>query len=255
MDIYRKRNRGVSWPVTIILLLLASLIAGTAGFFWQASVANSRLNANKELSEELKNVKNENESLQKQKTQLEKDVQALKEQVPQNTSKGERETIQNISDQLLHALKNKDMSKVAEFVHPDKGVRFTPYSFVDAKKDVKLAASEIPGLMTENTKRIWGTSDGKGDPIDMPFSEYYKKFVYDVDFLEAPDIVFNLPIQRGTSLVNIKEAYPDAKFIEYHFPGFDPQYNGLDWRSLQLVFEQKDGKWYLTGIIHSQWTT
>jgi len=42
--------------------------------------------------------------------------------------------------------------------------------------------------------------------------------------------------------------------VEYHFPGIDPQYGGLDWRSLRLVFQQSGGEWYLVGIIHDQWT-
>lgn len=181
-------------------------------------------------------------------------MQTLKDQIPQDVTKGRRETIQNISDQILLMLKDKDMSKLAKFVHPEKGVRFTPYSYVDVNKDVKITTAEFAGLMTETKKRLWGAFDGSGEPIDMTFPEYYKKFVYDADFLEAPQIVFNQPMKRGNSLVNIKEAYPDALFIEYYFPGFDPQYNGMDWRSLRLVFEQKDSKWYLVGIIHDQWT-
>ncbi|NJD02611.1 MAG: hypothetical protein FIA99_08460 [Ruminiclostridium sp.] len=108
--------------------------------------------------------------------------------------------------------------------------------------------------MAETKKRLWGSFDGSGDPINMKFSEYYKKFVYNADFLEAPQIVFNQPVQRGNSLVNLKEAYPDALSVEYHIPGIDPQYNGMDWKSLILMWEQKDGNWYLVGIIHSEWT-
>jgi hypothetical protein len=42
--------------------------------------------------------------------------------------------------------------------------------------------------------------------------------------------------------------------VEYYFPGFDPQYGGMDWRSLKLVFSQADGSWNLAGIIHDEWT-
>ena len=42
--------------------------------------------------------------------------------------------------------------------------------------------------------------------------------------------------------------------MEYHFPGIDPKFEGMDWRSLRLVFEQKNCTWYLVGIIHAQWT-
>jgi hypothetical protein len=43
--------------------------------------------------------------------------------------------------------------------------------------------------------------------------------------------------------------------VEYYFPGFDPQYEGMDWRSLRLIFLQDNDVWYLAGIVHDQWTT
>jgi hypothetical protein len=43
--------------------------------------------------------------------------------------------------------------------------------------------------------------------------------------------------------------------VEYYFPGFDLQLQGMDWRSLRLVFTLYDNTWYLVGIIHDQWTT
>ncbi len=255
MEVYsRNKSRGVSWTAAIVLMLLAALIAGGAAFLWQASTLNKVYKENTALNEELKNVKNAKESLENEKLQLEKDVQSLKDQLPQDGEKGRRQEIQDMSDEVLRMLKDKDMSRLSKLVHPDKGVRFTPYSYIDENKDVKIAAAGFSGLMAETKKRQWGSFDGTGDPIDMTFPEYYKKFVYDADFLEAPQIVFNQPVQRGNSLVNVKEIYPDALFVEYHIPGIDPQYNGMDWRSLLLVWEQKDTNWYLVGIIHNQWT-
>lgn len=218
MDIYKNRKKGISTPLVIFLLLAVALIAGGIVYYWQ--------------EEKVKRM----------------------EEKPQVKPTSKRGAVQEVADKVLLALKNKDMESLADFIHPDKGVRFTPYSYVDTKKDLVFNKADIKTLMTDNEKKLWGAFDGTGDPIKMTFAEYYKKFVYDVDFLEAPQIVFNQEIQRGNSLLNLKEAYPGASNIEYHFDGFDKQYNGMDWRSLRLVFEQKDDKWYLVGIIHEQWT-
>jgi hypothetical protein len=43
--------------------------------------------------------------------------------------------------------------------------------------------------------------------------------------------------------------------VEYHFTGFEPDYGGLDWRSLRLVFMQDGDEWFLIGIVHDEWTT
>ena len=50
------------------------------------------------------------------------------------------------------------------------------------------------------------------------------------------------------------EYYQSAVVVEFYFPGFDPQYAGMDWRSLRLVFMQQGSDWFLVGIIHDQWT-
>jgi hypothetical protein len=108
--------------------------------------------------------------------------------------------------------------------------------------------------MTDPTVYNWGTYDGSGMPIELTFREYYEEFVYDVDFAR-PDVVgFNERVGQGNSIDNIASAYPDGVMVEYHFEGFDPEYAGMDWRSLRLVFEEKDGIWYLVGVVHDQWT-
>lgn len=55
-------------------------------------------------------------------------------------------------------------------------------------------------------------------------------------------------------LENQFEVYENPIIVEYYFSGFDPEYEGIDWRSLRLVFEQYEGSWKLVGIINNQWT-
>jgi hypothetical protein len=53
---------------------------------------------------------------------------------------------------------------------------------------------------------------------------------------------------------NVQQVYPGASVVEYHFPGFDDQYEGMDWRSLRLVLAQNDNaEWTLYGVIHDEW--
>jgi hypothetical protein len=55
-------------------------------------------------------------------------------------------------------------------------------------------------------------------------------------------------------LNNIIDVYTGKQVIEYYFSWFDTQYEGIDRRSLNLVFDKQDGQWKLIGIIHGQWT-
>ena len=158
--------------------------------------------------------------------------------------------------QTIMALKDGDMKVLSALIHPDKGVRFSPYATVQvgAGGDLVFSANQVRDLMEDATVYHWGAYDGSGEPIALSFREYYEEFVYGADFAQ-PDVVgFHQTVGQGNSIDNITTAYPDGMMVEYHFEGFDPQYAGMDWRSLRLVFEEQGGTWYLVGIVHDQWT-
>lgn len=154
----------------------------------------------------------------------------------------------------LSLIKAKDFGQLATIVHPDKGVRFTPYPYIDLQQDKVFAADQVAALASDTTVHTWGNFDGSGDPISLTFSDYYQKFVYDHEFIDAELIGNNQIVSRGNTVDNVQQAYASGRFIEFYFDGFDPQYEGIDWSSLKLVFEQKDGIWYLVGVVHGQWT-
>ena len=162
--------------------------------------------------------------------------------------------IESNANAVLEALKDQDMTALASYVHPQKGLRFTPYTYIDLENHQYFNADEIEGLLQNITVYTWGTYEGSGEPIDLTFAQYYDTFIYDQDFLTAPEVVYNEILQRGSAINNITEAYPEGVSVEYHFPGFDEQYGGADWESLKLVFEKDGISWYLVGIIHEAWT-
>ncbi|MBY9081131.1 hypothetical protein KIH86_23565 [Paenibacillus sp. HN-1] len=157
---------------------------------------------------------------------------------------------------VMKALAAGDMRALAAWVHPDKGLRFSPYGYVDVKTDLVFSRSEVEGLMHNPAPQIWGTHAGSGEPIELAFPDYYKKFVYDTDFSAGATIAVNRAIGKGTTVNNVNEVYPAAShdYVEYHVDGVDPAAEGMDWRSLRLVFEKIGDDRALVGIIHDQWT-
>jgi hypothetical protein len=176
----------------------------------------------------------------------------------QSIEKGTEEYIKSVigdrANEVLSIIKSKDMGKLSEVIHPDKGVRFSPYGHVSKETDLVFNSTQIKTLAADQKVYNWGSYDGSGEPIELTFADYHKKFVYDVDFLNAKEIGYNKILGMGNTLVNTSEVYPKAIIVEYYFPGFDPQYSGMDWRSLRLAFEKSGNTWYLVGIIHDQWT-
>lgn len=155
---------------------------------------------------------------------------------------------------VVGALKNKDMSALSAYVHPQLGLRFSPYAAVK-DTDLVFPADEVAGLLNDDTLYNWGGYFSTGNPIELTFADYFSQFVYDVDFAVAPEISLNHRLGESTTLDNSHDFYPEAMIVEYHFPSFNPQYEGMDWRSLRLVFQQEKDTWSLVGIIHDQWTT
>ena len=156
--------------------------------------------------------------------------------------------------ETTQAIKLGDFSKFSTYVHPQKGVRFSPYTYVNLEKDLLFSVDKIKTASEDKTKYTWGVYDGIGTPITLTFNEYFKRFVYSHDFINAPEISYNRTLGKGNTINNISVVYPNSAVVEYHFPEFDPKFGGMDWESLRLVFEELNANWYLVGVVHDEWT-
>ena len=172
---------------------------------------------------------------------------------PSVTPKTLNETILERAGEVVHALKTQDMVTLSGYVHPQNGVRFSPYAYVQDTDQV-FSADEIASILADSAVYTWGFHAGSGEPIVLSFMAYFSRYVYDVDFANSPQLALNRRISTGNSIDNSTEFYPGSVFVEYFFPGFDPQYEGMDWRNLRLVFTENSGSWYLVGILHDEWT-
>ena len=105
----------------------------------------------------------------------------------------------------------------------------------------------------DKRKYVWGTVDGEGSPIMMTPAEYFNRYVYDKNFRTSSVIGLNTIVRSGNMLENVKEVFPDAEFVELHDPGSE-EYEGIDWKSLKLVFEKWNGERKLVAVIHGEWT-
>ncbi|HWQ88712.1 MAG TPA: hypothetical protein VN374_01915 [Desulfitobacteriaceae bacterium] len=245
------KNRNMTISFAVVIIVLTALISGGAVYF----VLQEKYLASMQVkSSEIEELNLEITNLKAKIEELDNEISNLAPQTPTPASSEERVIIQEKADKILFALKNKDMAAVSKYIHPQKGLRFTPYTYINTAADLVFSVSDLPGLFSSSTVYNWGKYDGSGQPIQLTFSDYYVKFIYDKNFLAAPQIFFDQVFQRGNMINNITMAYPQGAVLEYYFPGFVKQYEGMDWESLKLVFEQTGPNWYLVGIIHEQWT-
>jgi hypothetical protein len=151
---------------------------------------------------------------------------------------------------VTNLLSERDLAKLNEYIHPELGLIFSPYAFIDSPQ---VWTFFEPNVETTTELYHWGYYDGSGDSIIMTFDDYYKSFVYCADFLTKLDTTVNHSAHAGNSLNNFNTIFPNASYVDFHVEGTE-QYGYLDWRLLRLGFELKDGRWYLLAVIHDEWT-
>lgn len=156
--------------------------------------------------------------------------------------------------EVAQALKHGNYDVLARYVHPERGVTFTPYSTVNLEADQTFTPDQIRELEQDETRYLWGYEDGRGEPIQMTIREFLQEFIFSADYTQAPAVGVDEVVMSGNSLENLQEAYPDCRFVDLCYPELDPAYGGLDWCSLKMVFAPTQSGWYLVGLIHSQWT-
>ncbi|MDQ7948964.1 MAG: hypothetical protein REI78_06070 [Pedobacter sp.] len=165
----------------------------------------------------------------------------------------QQDSIKATARQVLICLKDKKYNELSTYFSPE-GVLFSPYGFIDTLKSKKLIPADFLESINRNWILTWGIADGSGDPIKLTVKAYFQKFVYDADYLAAEAVGYDEIIKKGNTKINLEAVYPHHHFVEYHFSGFDQQQDGLDWTSLRLVFEKRDGQYFLKAVVHDQWT-
>jgi len=201
---------------------------------------------NEEINEEANDEKDTNENKDKIEYELTEEG-IIKPEFAQKI-------IEETSNKVINAISTKNFDTISEFVHPAKGVRFTPYTYVLLEDDVVFNVEQIENFFNKQDVYLWGHYDGTGFEISLTPNEYYDEFIYTEDFINAEEIGYNEVLSSGNMLENQFEVYENAIVVEYYFSGFNPEYTGMDWRSLRLVFEEYEGDWKLVGVIHNQWT-
>jgi hypothetical protein len=151
----------------------------------------------------------------------------------------------------ISALRNGQMTWFASYVHPTKGLHFSPYVHVQNGERV-FSRAQLPFLPAHPATWWWGRYDGSGNPIRLRFAAYRSRFVYDRDFYAAPQVLFNTQVNRGNTLNNLNGFYSGAIFVEYHVPASSP--GAMNWNSLWFVWQRHGSRWYLSGVAHDQWT-
>ena len=113
-------------------------------------------------------------------------------------------------------------------------------------------AEQVRRLRLDIDSYEWGSEAGTGGTMTFSFDSYYRRFIYDRDYLQAPQRSTDTRLGMGNAIDNTRAYYPGARVVEFYFPGSSGAFSGDDWSSLRLVFLRDNGVWRLAGVVHDQ---
>ncbi len=164
-------------------------------------------------------------------------------------------SIREIADQILTALQTKDGERLASFIHPEKGVRFSPSAYVNVDEDVVLSRDQIQTFWMDSVTYLWGYAEGTGDPIELTPAAYAERYILDRDFSNPSSVNVNDDQAAGTTRNNVADIYPKATGVEYYIEvGADGAEEVNNWAALRFVFDKVRDSWFLIAVIHDVWT-
>jgi hypothetical protein len=159
-----------------------------------------------------------------------------------------------LSPKVLQLLGTNKPRALADWVHEELGICFSPYAYADSARMRCMTAKGLRYLASiPDSMRRWGEQDGTGEPLRLSWNQYRRRFIWDKDYSQL-GTRRNAPASaRGNSPLNVYTQFPGAAVVEYHVPG-NERYAYMDWGSLYLVYLFRDGRWWLRAVVHDQWT-
>ena len=150
------------------------------------------------------------------------------------------EVAREAANDIIAALKRRDMAAIAKWAHPFRGVRFSPSVFVNPETDQVWSAAELPAWFEDRTPRVWGSAEswrdykqrGSSSPtyslIRMTPTEYYERYIFDRDYSQGATIRIidnraswparpdegDIPGSYGN---NVAGLYPTATQVVFYF--------------------------------------
>lgn len=183
---------------------------------------------------------------------IELDSTEAKKEVINELNLTKQDSLILINKKILQILQSGDSKELATYIHPQKGITFSMYGYVQPQKDKLFNKEEFQKYAVSDIKFTWGEKDGTGDKLILSLNDYLKQWVFKRDFSKSK-LFINQFKGSGNTINNLKKIYPGADFTENYIAGSD-KHSGMDWNSLRLVFEQFEGKYYLVAVINDSWT-
>jgi len=161
-----------------------------------------------------------------------------------------QEALAPIAPIVISALRDKDLTTLAQFVQPEVGITFSPYPS-SGGAPLTFTPAQVEQLLQDQTKYLWGHYDGSGLPMELTFEEYYPRYIYNRDFANPNEVVYN---GGGLGYGNYPYQSLPTPSATVAWVEYVVEKEGDFAEGLIVVFQKEGETWYVTQIIHDGWT-
>ncbi|WP_047983223.1 GerMN domain-containing protein [Ornithinibacillus californiensis] len=160
-----------------------------------------------------------------------------------------KELLLERSDILFNHLMAKEWGQLANNIHSERGLVYSPFSNVGDEDDLHFTKEEVRAFHENVNLYSWSWDQSGAEFMATPndFVENLLKTSGDYVY-EYNEIMYN-DSEMGTMINTIHDVYPNAIYVEY-LDESDP--NSMDWykyQALRFVYEEIDEEWYLIAIV------
>ncbi|MBK9329776.1 MAG: hypothetical protein IPM95_10840 [Sphingobacteriales bacterium] len=148
--------------------------------------------------------------------------------------------------EILKYCKAKQYYKLAKYIHPTDGARFSPLAHVVAESDQILFAKDFrkPNRKTY----FWGYRDNSEDSIILSIPDFFDEIIFTDKALFHNQIEYNNFYADNDISNNMDVYYKNDDFLGFYYPG-GKEPDNLDWKIVRLVFRKYKTTHYLVGIM------
>lgn len=156
------------------------------------------------------------------------------------------------SEEIIIIIENRDYNELAEYIHPDSGLRFLKDD-CDLDEDLRFYPQQFREINNSNNTYMFGYDYRveNGYPIRMSLKDFMNNYIYK-NWSDCDAINVNEEIQsshaHGWAFKILEMLDDDINCVEYYFDG-PITMGGPDFQSLVLVFKKENDEWFLF-LIH-----
>ncbi len=113
-----------------------------------------------------------------------------------------------LAAEILPLLQSQDFAALAPFIHPELGVRISPYGYVNVETDLVFSREEVAAFGSNQQVYLWGVQAGSGMDITLTIAEYWPEYVTSQTPTQAWALLLAPTRKASNTIDNFAEVYP-----------------------------------------------